>query len=91
MNAARGEVEVSISGDTVPVCLTLGGLAELEHALGCQSLADLQLRLKHLSGADLIQVLDILVRGGGASAPIGRASPGEAARAVAEAFRAALG
>ena len=91
MNAARGETVVTIGETAVPLCLTLGGLAELEHVLGCGSLADLQLRLKHLSAAELVQVLAILVRGAGACAAVEQVAPGDAARAVAEAFRAALG
>lgn len=91
MNAARGEALVTLDGEAVAVCLTLGGLAELEHLLGCRALADLPLRLKHLSAAELKQVLDILVRGAGGTAALDRVSPGEAAHAVAEAFRAALG
>ncbi|NQY98039.1 MAG: gene transfer agent family protein [Henriciella sp.] len=91
MNAARGEVAVKVADAVVPICLTLGGLAELEQLFGCASLSDLQLRMRHLSAAELIEVLQVLVRGAGGAQSVERVSPSEAARAIAEAFRAALG
>lgn len=91
MNAARGEVTVEIDGETRVLCLTLGALAELETAFGCASLSELQVRLKRLSASELSTVLAILLRAGGSSDRMETVLPGEAARAVAEAFRAALG
>ncbi|MCR9079635.1 MAG: gene transfer agent family protein [Hyphomonadaceae bacterium] len=91
MNAARGETVLTVDGAEVPLCLTLGGLAELEHAFGCQSLTDLQLRLKHLSATELTKVLAILAKGAGAKIAMERVAPLEAARAIADAFHAALG
>ncbi len=95
MNGARGETVIRIDGETYRLCLTLGALAEIETALGCKSMRDLQARLGNLSAADLIVVLAALLRGGGASEMAGRIggvslSAGDAARAVAEAFQQSL-
>lgn len=95
MNRVRGEVSLIINGRAHQLCLTLGALAELETAFGCQSLAELQVRLRSLSAAELVCVLAILLKAGGETAVAARlsdlpVSPAEAARAVAEAFRAAL-
>ena len=95
MNGARGEVSLIIAGRPYRLCLTLGALAELETAFGCQSLAELQARLRALSAGELARVLAILLKAGGeteaantlSTLPV---SPAEAARAVAEAFRDAL-
>ena len=91
MNAARGEVLLTVDGEDHPLCLTLGGLAELEQAFGCGSLADLQTRLKRLSAKELMTVLDILLRGAGSNCALEKIAPAAAAKSVAEAFRAALG
>ena len=95
MNAARGEVSIEIDGKPRRLCLTLGALAEIETALGCHKLQELQARLRALSANDMVSVLAILLRGGGESevaASLERAAvePGSAARAIAEAFRVAL-
>ena len=95
MNGARGEVAIMIDGRVRTLCLTLGALAEIETAFGCQTLGELQARMRTLSASELIEVLACLLRGGGeteaaqAVAALG-VKPAEAARAVAEAFRAAL-
>ena len=96
MNGARGEVVLLVMGVERILCLTIGALAEMESLFGCSSLDELQVRLKRLSATELIGVLDILIRAGGGTACIKEllsqhVSPGDAARAVAEAFRAALG
>ncbi|MEQ8556738.1 MAG: GTA-gp10 family protein [Henriciella sp.] len=96
MNGARGEVSLEINGKPYRLCLTLGALAELETAFGCQTISDLQVRLKALSANELVTVLAALLRGGGESEaaealPDQRVRPAAAARAVAEAFHAALG
>lgn len=91
MNPVRGDVSIEIGGDTRALCLTLGALAELEATFGCESLSDLQLRLKRLSAGELGTVLQILLRAGGSLDDIDSVRPGDAARAVAEAFHAALG
>ena len=91
MNRARGEVELIVGGDVRTLCLTLGALAELEAAFGCQSLTELQVRLTQLSATELTTVLSILLKAAGSPADTERVAPGEAARAVAAAFHAALG
>lgn len=91
MNGARGEVSLFVDGVERRICLTLGALAEIETAFGCRSLADLQVRLKQLSATEMMQVLGALLRGGGEDCAVVNVSPGSAAKAVAEAFHAALG
>lgn len=91
MNQARGEVEIWVDGDRRTLCLTLGALAELEAEFGCQSLSDLQARLKQLSATELARVLSILLKAAGSPTETDGIGPGAAARAVAEAFHAALG
>lgn len=95
MNGARGEVGLRIGGAQRRLCLTLGALAEIEGALGCRSLSELDARLRALSAGDLLRVMAALLRGGGedeAAAGLETADlrPAEAARAVAEAFRRGL-
>jgi len=95
MNAARGETGLVIGGVARRLCLTLGALAEIEMAFGCTRMSELDARMRSLSAADLTLVLAALLRGGGeaeAAAQLGSAdvSPGQAARAVAEAFRLGL-
>ncbi len=94
MNGARGEVALVIGGVERRLCLTLGALAEIETAFGCNSMAELQVRLKRLSAGELMTVLAALMRGGGeivGDLSAADVSPGAVAKAVAEAFRAALG
>jgi len=91
MIAIRGETELTIGGARYVLCLTLGALAEIESLFGCRSLAELQARLKQLSANELLQVLAILLRAGGRPANVSSVKPADAARAVAEAFHAALG
>ena len=95
MNAARGETALAVGGRARRVCLTLGALAEIESALGCRTMAELELRMRGLSAGDLMIVIAALLRGGGegeTAARIGEldVAPGAAARAVAEAFRLGL-
>lgn len=96
INAARGDVALSVDGVDRKLCLTLGALAEMEAALGCETIAELEIRMRTLSAVDIMIVLAALLRGGGeldTAAQIAKAviAPGEAARAVAEAFQLALG
>ncbi|WP_332653433.1 GTA-gp10 family protein [Brevundimonas sp.] len=93
-NGARGEVVVSLAGAERRLCLTLGALAEMETALGCDGLAGLAERMRALSARDLIPVLAALLRGGGEKALASAleeaaVDPREAAEAVAKAFAAA--
>ncbi|KQS54019.1 hypothetical protein ASG17_13805 [Brevundimonas sp. Leaf363] len=91
MNTARGEVSIEIDGAPRRLCLTLGALAEIEGALAVNGLEALGPRMRAASAGDLAAVLAALLRGGGEDGALAaRASPGAAARGVAEAFRAAL-
>ena len=95
MNAARGETAVTVDGTPRRLCLTLGALAEIEAAFGCARISELQARLRAASAADLLIVLAALLRGGreaetAAHVAAAEIAPGEAARAVAEAFRLGL-
>ena len=97
MNAARGEIRFQMGERAYPLCLTLGALAEIESALGCQSISELQTRFKQLSAEELTQIMTALLRAGGAAgqaltdAQIRQILPGQASQAIAETFRAALG
>jgi hypothetical protein len=92
-NRHRGEVEAVFGGRRYTLCLTLGGLAELETALGTDGLAGLGTRLASgLSARDVIRILAVGLRGGGTAL-----SDGEVAQfpladfgAYAEAVRALL-
>ncbi|WP_420431589.1 GTA-gp10 family protein [Hyphobacterium sp.] len=93
MNPARGEVPLMIDGDRRTLCLTLGALAEIEAGLGCDGFAALGMQLKQLTAADLVLVVQALLKGGeGVSADLSgaRIDPADAARAVADCFEAAL-
>ncbi len=93
-NGARGEVVATLAGAERRLCLTLGALAEIETALGCDGLSGLAERMRALSAGDIAVVLAALLRGGGEHGlanGIGEAAvdPREAAEAVAKAFAAA--
>jgi len=96
MNGARGEVSLDVAGQKRVLCLTLGALAEIESAFGCASLADLQARMRRLSAAELLQLVSILMTGGGEQVEPDvlarlKIQPAAAAAAVAEAVRAGVG
>lgn len=91
MNAPRGETEIVIDGTRYHLCLTLGGLAALETAFACASLPELTVRLKRLSAKEMLRVLAILVDEDLSESAIESVPPGEAVRAIGEAFHAALG
>lgn len=86
MNGVRGETALVIDGVSRRLCLTLGALAEIEAELGCETLAELDTRMRRLSARDLSIVLCALLRGGGEEIEPGNVEPGEAAKAVAAAF-----
>ena len=93
LNGARGETVAMLAGAERRLCLTLGALAEIETALGLESVGALAERMRALSGRDLMAVLAALLRGGGErelAAGLERAEidPCEAADAVARAFAA---
>lgn len=92
-NAARGEVVRPVAGEPRRLCLTLGALAELEAALGCDGWEPLSARLRAVGARELLLVLAALLRGGGeaecaARLDTLRVTPAEAAEAVAAAFGA---
>jgi hypothetical protein len=66
-NAKRGEIEAVIGGETLVLCLTLGALAELEHAMQVGDLAGLADRFAsgRVSARDLTAILGAGLRGGG--------------------------
>jgi len=96
VNTVRGETVLRIGGQDASLCLTLGALAEIEGALGCKQISDLQARLRDLSAQDLVLIVKALLRGGGetnraASLTELDVSPAAAMRAVSQAFRLGLG
>lgn len=95
-NAARGETLLEIDGRMVPLCVTLGALAELEAAFDLAAFTELGARLGKLNAADLVIVLAALTAGAGArmseaEIAAARIAPQAAAAAVARAFELALG
>lgn len=66
-NRHRGEIEAVIGGERRILCLTLRSLAELETALGVDSLAGLGERFAagRLKASDIIRILGAGLRGGG--------------------------
>lgn len=68
VNPHRGEIEAVLDGKTYRLCLTLGALAELEHALGDTDMLALAERFEkgRLSASDAIRVIGAGLRGGGA-------------------------
>jgi tail tube GTA-gp10-like protein len=66
LNKARGDVEFIAGNTRHAMRLTLGALAEIEDALGADSLADLAERLKRLGTGDIAAVASALMRGAGA-------------------------
>ena len=95
MIGARGETGLVVDGVMRRLCLTLGALAELEAAFGCTRISELEARLRATSAADMMIVLAALLRGGGEAETAARVAtaaiaPGDASRAVAEAFRLGL-
>lgn len=83
-----------LAGAERRLCLTLGALAEMETALGCDGLLSLAERMRALSAKDLTAILAALLRGGGEDALASELAyalvdPCEAAEAVAHAFAAA--
>ncbi|WP_341213562.1 gene transfer agent family protein [uncultured Limimaricola sp.] len=66
-NPRAGEVAVILDGTRQVMKLTLGALAELEEALGCDSLAALVARLEggEVSARDVLALIVAGLRGGG--------------------------
>jgi hypothetical protein len=66
-NAHRGEIAAELSGRSYVLCLTLGALAELEHAYGGEDLIAIAQRFEagKISATDAIRVIGAGLRGGG--------------------------
>ncbi len=93
-NGARGESVLHVDGRPLILCLTLGALARLETAFGLRTMAELEARLRDLSGGDLLVVVSALIMGDGDSLTpddLAKAhiDPAAAATAIAEAFERA--
>lgn len=98
-NRRRGETAATIAGRRYTLCLTLGGLAELEDQFGAGGLATLGDRFgaRGFSASDLVTLLRIGLAGGGCPVPEAeiRAWPAahlpDTVAAVAALLRAAFG
>jgi len=100
VNRRRGETEAAFDGRPRRLVLTLGALAELEHAFGVGDLAALAERFEsgRLSAADALHILGAGLRGAGAEitdAEVARLTHEDGAagfvRAVAELLEATFG
>ena len=66
-NLHRGEIEARLGGRDYRLCLTLGALAELEHAFGAGDLVALAARFEggRLRARDLVTIIGCGLRGAG--------------------------
>lgn len=66
-NRHRGEIEVELGGRNYTLCLTLGALAEIEHAYGGEDLLAIAERFEqgNIRATDAIRVIGAGLRGGG--------------------------
>lgn len=69
INRHRGDTALMVEGEALPMRLTLGALAELEHAFSVDSLPALGERFAsgRLSARDIIRILAAGLRGAGSS------------------------
>jgi Phage tail tube protein, GTA-gp10 len=93
-NTIRGDSEFVAGNTRYTMRLTLGALADIEHALGVASLSDIAARLKTLATSDIAAVASALLRGGGHNISAADVLAldcdlGSIVRAVAGAFTAA--
>ena len=67
VNARRGEIEAELSGRRYTLCLTLGALAEIEHAYGGEDLLAIAQRFEagRIGATDAIRVIGAGLRGAG--------------------------
>lgn len=67
VNRRRGEVAAELDGRSYRLCLTLGALAELEHAFAASDLGALVERFGsgRLAANDMIRIIGAGLRGGG--------------------------
>jgi hypothetical protein len=66
-NAHRGEIEAELLGKRYTLCLTLGALAEIEHAYGGEDLIAIAERFEtgRISATDAIRIIGAGLRGAG--------------------------
>ena len=66
-NRHRGEIEAQLSGRSYTLCLTLGALAEIEHAYGGADMIAIAERFEtgRISATDAIRVIGAGLRGAG--------------------------
>ena len=66
-NRHRGEIEAELDGKRYVLCLTLGALAEIEHAYGGEDLLAIAERFEQgrIRASDAIRVIGAGLRGGG--------------------------
>ena len=66
-NIHRGEIEAELSGKRYVLCLTLGALAEIEHAYGGEDLLAIAQRFEagRIGASDAIRVIGAGLRGAG--------------------------
>ena len=100
VNRHRGEIEAELGGNTYTLVLTLGALAEIEHAYGGEDMIAIAERFENgrIKASDAIRVIGAGLRGAGASISDDEVSklsvPGGAAgylRIVAELLKATFG
>lgn len=67
VNTHRGEIEAVLDGKTYRLCLTLGALAELEHAFGEDDMLAVAERFEagRIAAADAIKMIGAGLRGAG--------------------------
>jgi hypothetical protein len=67
VNRHRGEIEAELGGQKYTLCLTLGALAEIEHAYGGEDLIAIAERFEsgRIKATDAIKVIGAGLRGGG--------------------------
>ncbi len=66
-NRHRGEIEAELGGQSHTLCLTLGALAEIEHAYGGEDLIAIAERFEkgRIKASDAIRVIGAGLRGAG--------------------------
>jgi len=67
VNRHRGEIEANLDGKTYRLCLTLGALAELEHAFGEDDMLAVAERFEagRIAAKDAIRMIGAGLRGAG--------------------------
>jgi hypothetical protein len=100
VNRHRGEIEAELGGTTYTLVLTLGALAEIEHAYGGEDMIAIAERFENgrIKATDAIRMIGAGLRGAGSSISDDEVSklsvPGGAAgylRIVAELLKATFG